>query len=83
MIFPEIGHIVSYFVFLQYVGLMPHPVFKPYHWDDSVETFYKRIDDEHKVSGMHTISNVHTDTLQGSALPWSDLFEKFFFSGAV
>ena len=49
-------------------------------------TFYKRIDDEHKVSGMHTlraISNVHTDTLQGIALTWSDLFEKFFFSGAV
>jgi len=32
----------------QYVGAMPHPVPKPYHWDDSVETFYKRIDDEHK-----------------------------------
>ena len=33
----------------RYIGLMPHHVPKPYHWDDSVETFYKRIDDEHKV----------------------------------
>merc|ERR1711971_1246102 len=25
----------------------------PYHWDDSVETFYKRIDDEHKILFDH------------------------------
>merc|ERR1712002_95152 len=31
----------------------PHHVPKPYHWDDSVETFYKRIDDEHKILFDH------------------------------
>merc|ERR1711971_1245682 len=37
----------------KYIGLMPHHVPKPYHWDDSVETFYKRIDDEHKILFDH------------------------------
>merc|ERR1711971_1034558 len=36
-----------------YIGLMPPHVPKPYHWDDSVETFYKRIDDEHKILFDH------------------------------
>ena len=37
----------------QYVDLLPHHVPKPYNWDDSVETFYARIDDEHKVLFDH------------------------------
>ena len=37
----------------KYIGLMPHHVPKPYIWDDSVETFYKRIDDEHKILFDH------------------------------
>merc|ERR1711970_286061 len=30
----------------KYVGSLPYHVPKPYHWDDSVETFYERIDEE-------------------------------------
>jgi len=32
----------------KYVGSLPYHVPKPYNWDDSVETFYERIDEEHK-----------------------------------
>merc|ERR1712112_259786 len=32
----------------KYVGSLPYHVPKPYNWDDSVEVFYERIDDEHK-----------------------------------
>merc|ERR1711971_1456988 len=44
----------------KYIGLMPHHVPKPYHWDDSVETFYARIDDEHKVLFDHIRELGHT-----------------------
>merc|ERR1712216_882922 len=44
----------------QYVGLLPHHVPKPYNWDDSVEVFYARIDDEHKVLFDHIRELGHT-----------------------
>ena len=35
-----------------------HEIPAPYIWDESFMTFYKRIDDEHKVGYMNTL--VHT-----------------------
>merc|ERR1712126_186484 len=32
----------------KYIGQLPYHVPKPYHWDDSVEVFYHRLDAEHK-----------------------------------
>ena len=37
----------------KYVGLLPHHVPKPYNWDNSLEVFYSRLDNEHKILFDH------------------------------
>ena len=37
----------------KYVGSMPHPVSKPYDWNESFEVFYARLDEEHKILFDH------------------------------
>ena len=32
----------------KYIGILPHHVPNPYEWNDGVEVFYGRLDDEHK-----------------------------------
>ena len=61
-----------------------HEIPAPYIWDESFMTFYKRIDDEHKVGCMNTLRVTYIHTASFSA--WyklSGLFEKCSLSGAV
>ena len=69
----------------KYVGLMPHPVPRPYHWDDSFEVFYHRLDDEHKILfdhirelGNHPESTQHLSDLKFKMRAHFD-YERGFF----
>merc|ERR1711887_5275 len=44
----------------KYIDLLPHHVPKPYNWDDSLEVFYARLDDEHKQLFDHLREVGHT-----------------------
>ena len=69
----------------QYVGTMPHPVPRPYDWDESFEVFYARLDEEHKILfdhirelGNNPDSTKHLDDLKFKMRAHFD-YERGFF----